>query len=1224
MTPRWVIQGMMVSTLGLVLGSSQTGPVSAQVLDELQPILPSISDAAANSPTGTDDAELPVSQPAAGTETAADAEVSPTFPVLGEGADAEATIRFITPDPNALLEVPAVTVTLQFPMGSDVTLRANGNPVGDDLIGRTATDPTTGLITQTWYGVGLQPGMNQLSAQGLLGEVVLPEVVLQVQVRGAVTRLVVTTLESRVPADGRSTVTVQGQLIDAQGNVASQDTVITLDASQGRFMGEDQNPDQPGFQVQTENGEFRTLLQTGLNPGPTTIRAAGIDLEAFTQVEFATELRPTLMTGTVDVRLGARGTDFYSSFRDFLPEDGGGTELAVRGGAFAVTSFGNWRFTGAYRSDRSLNEACDGTVSLFRDVQDCDRTYPVYGDNSTSEVLAPSMDSLYLRFERTSPVPNAGSDYLMWGDYTTTAFATDSQRYSAINRSLHGFSGNYNLGNLQIAAIYGNNIDGFQRDTLAPDGTSGFYFLSRRLLVPGSEAVYFELSELNRPGVILDRQQLSRGPDYEIDYDRGTLLFRQPVLRTVVDSQGRILVRRIVVTYQYEGGDSTSLYGGRLRYHFNRDQDYGTWLGATYLQENQADQQFQLYGVDAQISFGETGQLVAEYARSTNRRVNDSVSGEAYRLEVANAFADSVWARAYWQQVSPGFTNNATISFVPGQRRYGAELLLDLSTDTSLRFSFDHQDNYGIAPATLTALEPLLFPGEVAQPGQPLDNSLTTLSAGIQQRIGSATASVDWIHRDRQDRLNPDFNTSSDQIRSMLTLPVADTVTLTALNEFTLSAEADAVYPDRTLLGLDWEIYPGISLGVTHQTLNGGQYDNATLTSLYLSGEYELGSDTLLTGNFSVFDRGQISGSIGIQQELTLAPGLQLDLAYEHVFQSGTIVTGTGTQFAQPYAVGQSAAALVPTGGDSYSVGLSYTPSDDFEASARFEHRTSRSGSNTVISANARGRLSPSLTVLGRYRQASAANQTLSGLGTTTELRLGLAYRNPDNDAFNALLRYEYRRTPDLIPENLLQGGGNGSMDHLFAAEAIYAPNWQWEFYGKLALRNSTTSLASDLTSSSTITLAQLRATYRFNYQWDIVGEARWISQANAGYSETGFSIEAGYYLSPNLRLSAGYSFGSVYDRDFNGSRSAGGPYLGVTMKLDNTLLEDFGVTSSQAADAQGLSAEADAVEEAVAEEAATEDTSTGNTSAEDPSSTATDPLPAPMSLPVPPSEETP
>ncbi|WP_323349434.1 TonB-dependent receptor [Leptolyngbya sp. CCNP1308] len=1131
------------------LPMDSVAPSTSSANEAVDLVAPSASETSETSET-----LAPASQPAA-------AEAATSTTETSEPAT-QAAIRFLTPTPEAVLDIPSTTVTLQFPVGSEITLVVNGSPVGDDLIGRTETNLETGLITQTWYGVGLHSGENQLSAQGQLGGAALTQADLTIQVRGAIASLSVTTLESRVAADGRSTVTVQGQLLDDQGNVASQDTVITLESSQGQFVEDDQNSDQPGFQVQTQGGSFSTTLQTGLTPGQTTIRASRGDLEAYTQVEFTTELRPTLLTGVVDVRLGSGGTDFYSRYRDFLPADGGaGTQLAIRGGAFAITSFGDWRFTGAYRSDRALNEGCDGTVPLFRNYQDCDRPYPVYGDDSTSEVLAPSTDSLYLRLERTSPTPNAGSDYVMWGDYRTDEFATSSQLYSSISRSLHGFSGNYNLGNLQLSAIYGNNIQGFQRDTIAPDGTSGFYFLSRRLLLPGSEAIYFELEELNRPGQVLDRQPLSRGPDYEIDYDRGTVLFRQPVLRTAVDGQGRTLVRRIVATYQHEGGGSTSLYGGRLRYHLNRDPAQASWLGATYLQENHADQQFQLYGADAQINFGSGGLLLAEYAHSTSSLINTNpVAGEAYRLEVSNAFSDQLSARAYWQQVSPGFTNNATTSFVPGQRRYGAELQADLSETTTLRFGYDHEDNYGVAPATLTALEPLLFPGVAAAPGQPLDNSLTTITAGIQQRIGSATTSLDWIHRDRSDRLNPQFSTVTNQIRSMATLPVTENVTFTALNEFTLAGQADAVYPNRTLLGLNWQIQPGISLGVTHQILNGGQFDNDSLTSLYLSGDYEFGTGTRLTGNFSLFDRGQMSGSVGIQQGVTLAPGLQLDLAYEYVFQSNNLVTGAGTQFAQPYAVGQSAAALAPTGGSSYSVGLSYTGSPDFQTNLRFEHRTSGAASNTVISADAQGRLSPSLTVLGRFQQASAANQLLSGLGDTTNLRLGLAYRNPDNDVFNALLRYEYRRNPGLLPESLLENSGSGSADHVFAAEAIYAPNWQWEFYGKFALRSSTSYLASDLVGSSTVTLAQLRATYRLNYQWDLVGEARWINQPGAGYSETGFSLETGYYLNPNLRLSAGYSFGGVYDRDFNGSRSAGGPYFGLTIKLDNSLLEGFSI----------------------------------------------------------------
>jgi hypothetical protein len=135
---------------------------------------------------------------------------------------------------------------------------------------------------------------------------------------------------------------------------------------------------------------------------------------------------------------------------------------------------------------------------------------------------------------------------------------------------------------------------------------------------------------------------------------------------------------------------------------------------------------------------------------------------------------------------------------------------------------------------------------------------------------------------------------------------------------------------------------------------------------------------------------------------------------------------------------------------------------------------------------------------------------------------------------------------------------GSGSTDHILALEAIYAPNWQWELYGKFALRNSQTNLASDLLGSSTVTLSQFRATYRFDYSWDVSAEGRFINQPSTGYSETGFSLEAGYYLTPNLRLSAGYAFGNANDRDL-GTRSASGPYIGLTVKI-NELFNGFGL----------------------------------------------------------------
>ncbi|MBD2073183.1 TonB-dependent receptor [Phormidium sp. FACHB-592] len=1149
--------------------TSETSSAASQVLAEVNqtnqltdtPVVAPVSvDQPAVQPPTLAPSPAPPASPASATPVAPAASATPALPAPSPGQ-----VKILLPLAQTVLDVPAATVTLQYAQGSQIELKVNDVTVPDTLIGRTETDKTTGTVTQIWYGVSLKEGENILTAQtrtnGVAGELVST----QVQVRGDVKQMTVSTLEARIPADGRSTATVQGQLLDDKGNRSSRDVIVTLLASEGEFAGADASPDQPGFQIKAIQGQFTASLRSSLNSRTVNVRAVAGSLEAFTQLLFETNLRPSIATGVIDIRFGKRGTNFYDSFRDFLPADRNNRyELDVRGAVFATGKIGDWLFTGAYNSNRALNQTCDGTTRLFRDTQSCDQTYPTYGDSSQSTVLAPSTDSVYLRLERTSPIPSAGIDYAMWGDYNTEEFARRSQEFTAITRQLHGLKINYNVGNLQLTGFYGNNVQGFQRDTIAPDGTSGYYFLSRRLLVEGSENVFLELEDLNRPGTVLERKSLSRGPDYEIDYDRGALLFRRPILRTDVGTDGETLVRRIVVTYQYDTpGSDNSIYAGRAVYHFSRGQNRESWLGATYLKEDQGNRDFELYGADAYISLGANARLIAEFAHSSNlSETLGQISGSAYRAELEGEIARGVHGRAYYRSAETGFANNATVSFVPGQTRYGTQVNAKLSPFTALRFQYDHEDNKGIAPRPLTTLEDLLTPRLEAVPGSRVDNSLTTISAGVVQKLGSAELAVDWFHRDRTDRMNSTFNTTSDQLRSRLTVPLNSRLTLLAQNETTLSAQTDAVYNDRTLLALNWQAMPGINIQLAQQFYTRGQFAGQSITSLGVAGDYKLGPDTTLSGRLSLLKGSEamtMYGAVGINHQILLAPGLKMDLAYEHVFGNFLGRTATGTQFAQPFAPGQSSASVGLQSGDTYSVGITYTDNPDFQASARFEHRTSSEGSNTVISAAATGKLSPALTALFRYQQANAANQKLTGLGDTASLKLGLAYRDPNDDKFNALLRYEYRKNPAITPETILFGSGTGSVDHVLAAEAIYAPNWRWEFYGKFALRSSTSYLADDFVNTGLVTLAQARATYRLGYKWDLVGEARWINQPGVGYSETGLVAEVGYYLTPNLRLAAGYMFGSVGDRDFgSNSRSSGGPYLGITIKL-NELFNGFG-----------------------------------------------------------------
>lgn len=1019
--------------------------------------------------------------------------------------------------------------------------------------------------------------------------------------------------DPRVQADGRSTIQLSGQITDEKGQIIREDVMVTLTTSAGKFVGADQDKDQGGFQVMARNGEFTATLQSDIKPQQVRIRAA-IDtprkqsprlrrqldilgdepfeqqtetsvlskfkdtpIEAYTQVEFTTYLRPSLVTGVLNLRIGAGGTDYWGSFRDFLDPEKikDGTTVDFKASVFATGKVGDWLFTGAFNSYRPINQDCEGRNRLFGGTQFCEQPYPVYGDSSTFTPTTPSIDSFYARFEHTPSIVGAEPDYFMWGDYNTGEFARSSQVYTATSRQLHGFKANYNLGNFQISGMYANNIEGFQRDTLVPNGTSGNYFLSKRLLIPGSESVYVEAEEINRPGTVISRQQLFRGSDYEIDYDRGTLLFRRSILATDLNPFGTTLVRRVIVTYQNEGGQNSSLYAGRLQYNFSQALETKSFLGASYVLEDQGAQDSHLYGADFLLSFGNTGRIVGEFARSNNNLVTGrEVNGNAYRLEALGNFG-GLQASAYYRAVEPGFSNNATFSFVAGQTRYGASVLANVTDTTSFTAAYDYEENYGTSPSRIVDFFDLFNPQPQARPGESVNNELRTFSVGILQKLGAADLSLNYVNRSREDRINNVFNGDAEQLVSRLKLPLTQTLTFQAQNELNLG-DSDPLYPNRTTLGLDWKALPGVTLRLAHQF-----YDDTTLlrgnsfTTLDTLFDHKFSEDTTLTGRYSVlsaYNGLQGQGAVGLNHRWAIAPGLRVNVGYEYIFKNLFNATGAGSRYEQYYAIGQSASTLGLFAGSVYSFGLEYTDNPNFQASTRFEYRDGNEANNLVISAAAAGKITPALTALVRFQQAGESNVFLptsagisvSGvrlqqLGDTANLKIGLAYRDPSHDKFNALLKYEWRQNYDSIPETQLTG--STATGHVFSAEAIYAPNWRWEFYGKYALRNGVT-FSDGQRYDGTANLAQLRTSYRLGYRTDLAVEGRWIGQnSNSGtdYQEFGVAVESGYYLTPDLRVALGYSFGSVDDRDFTGYRSNGGFYVNISLKL-NELLNGFGL----------------------------------------------------------------
>ncbi|MEO0868105.1 MAG: TonB-dependent receptor, partial [Cyanobacteria bacterium J06642_11] len=709
-----------------------------------------------------------------------------------------------------------------------------------------------------------------------------------------------------LPADGRSTMVLQGDILDVSGRPVSEDVVVTLTASAGTFIGADYDIDRGGFQVLARQGEFEVELRAASEAQTVTVRAGvstrealGLvndeataqqpvaELDGYTQVIFTTPYRPSLVAGVVDFRVGPGATDFWGRYADFLnPDDIGDYEADLDAAIFAMGTIGDWLLTAAFNSDRALNERCNDN-RLYRDVQNCEQTYPTYGDSSTTEFLTPSIDSFYVRFEQDSQIVGYEPNFFMWGDYDTAEFARFSQEFSALNRQLHGFKGNYTFGNgLQLTALYANDVRALQRDTIVPDGTSGYYFLSRRLLLAGSEDLFFEIEELNRPGTVVERVRLTRGVDYSIDYDRGAILFNSPVSAVDANPFGPALVRRIVATYQVDGGDADgSLFGGRLQYNFDTSLENPSWVGASAIFEDQGAQDFSLLGVDALIPLGDDGRLVAELARSELNAPLVDEEGVAFRVEATGQITPDLGGTAYFRNAESGFRNTATTSFRAGQTRWGAQLGYNLSDTTQLQFQYDREENRGnqefetrtdqvVIPRTL---DEQLIPTFNRTGAGRVDNSITTVRAGIQQQFGAITGNLDFVHRDRNDSVTG-ADIESNLLSAGLTWPLADKLTFRAQSEIALGDEDDA-YPGQTVVGIDWDVLPEVTLRFAQRFFHDGDVTPNALTSVDALLNYDLTDNTLLTGRYSLLGAnngmsGQ--GALGLNHRIKLSPGLHV------------------------------------------------------------------------------------------------------------------------------------------------------------------------------------------------------------------------------------------------------------------------------------------------------------------------------------------------------------
>lgn len=1104
------------------------------------------------------------------------ADVAPNTPAAVAAPRPVTTgLAILSPQMNDLLDTRSTRIVVRAAEGDVVHLMINGVAVSDKQVG-SVTASADGQIVETWIGVSLVDGRNVVSARVDRGDQPSAPVETIVNVRGGIAKMSLHVDHGSIVADGRSLVSITGRLLDVQNNAAARDALVRLTSTAGEFVGVSAQPESNGYFAKAVDGQFTAILRASLHSGTAHIEARTGNTTAEIDVAMTTELRKSVATGIFDVRFGARETNFYDSMSKFLNADPSRTPEAQTT-FFATGKVGNYLLTAAADNQYPINPACDGRIGVttYESLNSCQPQYRIYGDESTYDRLAQSSDNVFVRIEREK-------SYAMWGDYDTKEFSSPTQMYSAMQRNLHGAKLNSEPHKLEVAGLYGNNVNAFQRDTLAPDGTSGYYYLSHQIITPGSESVYVESHLFDQPGIVTSITPYSRGGGYDIDYDRGAILFQAPIARTDVDNLGRVVVNQIVTTYEYDDGSGGgNIVAARLRYKSSLEQASTAnpfSIGGTLIHQNMGISNFQLTGADIGIPLGKGAKFVGEMAHSSNLTdISGAVAGNAYRAE-AELHSGRTNANAYYRTSSSGFSNNATTSFVPGQTQQGLTLDTPIAPKTEVFAQYDRQRQTGVAPELLLNPIDLLLPGSEPIPGVSQDTDVTTIGGGVRRKIGRGTFTAQYDSRQVYDGNAPGLDSNSGVLGARFVLPFAKRWEFVALDDINTRVEEDPAYPSRFAVGVDYQVLPGVKLAVTHQDLHGGQFGSRSFNSLESQVEEKISNDTSFIGRYAIM--GGIDGSggqseFGIKHLIRVAKGVRANIAYEEIGGGIFDLSPSGLQFPQPYAVGQAGAtALGVTGGTSLSLGADYLGSKYLKGNARYEHRVSSEGSNTTYQLGGAAKVSTSMSFLAAFDRANGANQTLGGLAASSDFRVGAAFRDPMSDATNLLLRYEVRNNPGLTPSTLLLGAGTWTRDRTFAVEVIHETSRRLELYGKFAFRDSSAFLAGDFSNETYTSLAQTRAQYRIGRKWDAVGELRWISQAVSNYGGLGESFEAGYAFGEDFRGAVGYSFGKANDQDFLGSRTRGGFYLDFTARVLD-LTRNFGLQQAPVSDLSGAGAPA-------------------------------------------------
>jgi hypothetical protein len=627
---------------------------------------------------------------------------------------------------------------------------------------------------------------------------------------------------------------------------------------------------------------------------------------------------------------------------------------------------------------------------------------------------------------------------------------------------------------------------------------------------------------------------MTRFTDYSIDYDGGTLFFRQPI------SSRDENLNPITIIVEYESsllGQKDVTAGGRagVKLFENRVK-----AGVTYVHEGQGGRQNDLIGADAKIQIDQNTRLRGEYAVTDSREVGvDANVGSAFLAEVART-TKQLDAKLYIREEQGAYGLGQQPFSEAGTRKFGAETAFRLDEQLTLSGQAFRQDTFS------TAAERLF--GE-ARFGY--SNGAYGAYAGLL---------------DASDKLIDGSEHTSGQLTVGGKITIKEKLTLALDYAQSVWGNGSADFPTRIALRAEYKLMKNLILIGDEEVTFG---DNVITNNARLGFRSSLWNGGTLT---STFDRtldeneSRIFGNIGLRQQLQLSEAWKVDAGAERTLT----VRRTGFYSVNPL--------LQPASGSSgedftaISVGANYQVKK-FVWDSRAELRTASLDDKWSIISGVVAELRSGWAWSGRAQYLGAKAE---GSHTTSgDLRVGIVYR-PAKTHWILLNRLDWTlqrmsgtelAASPVATTPLASALGNQPL----AAVALGIDSWRIvdnflaNFrptkklqislgyglkYGKEVVQNANYEGFTDQPS--------VEARYDLSETWDIGLRASVLHVW--GLHQVAYSAGPSVGMSPatNVWIGAGVNLVGYYDQDFSASNAtATGPYVKMRFKFDQDSVKE-------------------------------------------------------------------